>query len=372
MKTFALTFAGCLVLLTVWRAPATAYEFRPFAKTSRKAELKDFIPKIDRSENRSNKMFSEQYSFDGKPKCGGDFWFQIVLSNMGVANGRAGLMVHYQPKGGKKIKARRSFDGGQWSSKAEDGHVQLTLGDSWFKGDGATWTGHFVMEEFTAKVTITNSVPSWRPGGGTAYYGTGENSYYDVTLLTPRGTFVAEVLLKDATEPLHMEGLVYGDHSAMNLAPNNQARRWVKMRVVNSRYTLLLNTFETPEQYEQKWAGWFLVATDSAIVVTALNPSIQLHETELDSGSGYHVPKIVILSDAQGVSGFNGVLKASKRTAREDKLADLSRVERAVVSKIVKPFAFKFKGEFEFVFDVGGSSKTYNGKGNFAYEQMIP
>jgi hypothetical protein len=47
-------------------------------------------------------------------------------------------------------------------------------------------------------------------------------------------------------------------------------------------------------------------------------------------------------------------------------------VERAVVSKIVKPFAFKFKGEFEFVFDVGGSSKTYNGKGNFAYEQMIP
>lgn len=371
MRTW-LTLAAMMSGMILSINTAQAYDFRPFEGDSRKAGVEDYKPKIDRKENKSNKFFSEQYSFDASPEDGYDFWFQIVISNMGVANGKAGLMVHYKPKGGKKIKAKASFDAGQWSYQVEGERLTLTLGENVFSGDGSNWKGHFVMEEFSADITISNQVPAWRPGGGTAWYGSGESSYYDVSLLCPRGTFEADVSPKGSDEKVHLTGRIYGDYSAMNIAPNLQARRWVKMRVVSRSYTLLLNTFESTEMYEQQWAGWFLIATDKGIVVTGLNPGMELSDLEVDTGSGYSVPKLVLFSGARETKDLKGVLKGVKRVAREDKLAELKGVERALVSKFVKPFGFKYSGEFEFAVDSGSGSKTYKGKGRYSYEQLLP
>ena len=362
-----------VVLLAILLSSGMAfgYELKAFEGKSRKAILADFMPKIDRGENKDNKFYIEQYSFDAKIKGGYDFWFQIVLSNMGVANGKGAVQVHFKPKGGKKIKAGGTFDRSKWSYKKDGDKLVMDLGGNHFEGNGDTWSGHFETDKFDADIKIKNAVSPWRPGGGTAYYG-GKDKYYDINILTPRGTFELDVTLKSTGEKTHLTGAIYGDHSVSNLAPNHQARRWVKMRIVSRAFTLIVNTFESTEMYGNKWGGYFLVVSDKKVVATGTHPRMELSDFDVDQRSGYKVPKLILFSDAKGVDGFQGVIKAIKMVGRHDRLAELSSLARAVVGKFVKPVGFKYKSKFEFEMQIGGKKKSYKGKGNYDFNQVIP
>ena len=51
--------AGTFVLMLA--ASALGYEVRAFDGTSRAAKVEDFSPRIDKTENSSNKFYGEQY-----------------------------------------------------------------------------------------------------------------------------------------------------------------------------------------------------------------------------------------------------------------------------------------------------------------------
>jgi len=361
-----------VLLLAVLLAPAPllGYEVDGFTGKSGKADIQDFLPRCDAPENRNNKFYSEQYSFNAELDDGYDLWFQVFISNMGVANGRAALQLHFTPKGGSKIKDRALFEQGAWSYGGDGGKLTLKLGENLFSGDGSGWTGHFETEHLTADVTVKNLVPAWRPGGGAVYYGAAKKNYYDVTLLTPRGTIEADVTLKATGEKHHVTGRVTGDRSASNLSPNLLARRWVKLRLVGKSYTILMTNLQTSEEYGDKWVGWFLIASDKAVLAAGANPALELGDIERDAAAGYDVPRIVLLSGASGVEGFTGAIKGLKRTKRHDQLADLSSIEKAVVSQLVKPISYGYKAEFEFQFQSGGKARSYKGKATYTYEQL--
>ncbi len=359
-----------LALLLTAHGTVNAYEVDGFSGKSAKAGIKDFLPRCDADENKDNKFYSEQYSFNSELEDGYDLWFQIFISNMGVANGRAALQLHFTPKGGSKIKDRALFDQGNWSYAADGGKLTMKLGDNVFSGDASGWTGRFETENLTVDLTVKNLVPSWSPGGGAVYYGAARKNYYDVTLLTPRGTIEADVTLKATGEKHHVKGQVTGDRSASNLSPNLLARRWVKLRLVGKSYTILMTNLQTSEEYGDKWVGWFLIASDKAVLAAGANPALELADTERDAEAGYEVPRIVLLSGGTGVDGFTGAIKGLKRTKRHDQLADLSTLEKAVVSKLVKPISYGYKADFEFQFQSGGKARSYKGKATYTYEQL--
>lgn len=365
-----LCLCGCLFVLISFLAPsAGAYEIRPFAQKNRKATLEDFLPKVDARENRHNKFYAEQYSFAFSPEDDYSFWFQIVVTNMGVANGRAALRVDFSPKGKDEIETRTSFKRDEWSYSSDGGMLSMKLGENVFSGDGKTWKGHFVNERFTADCTITNSVPAYRPGGGTVYFGEKNNAYYDSTLLTPRGTFEADVVMKDTGDKHHLTGLVFGDNSVSNMAPNLQARNWIRMRKIGKRHTVSMTMLKTSEQYQNRWVGYFFVASDKRMIGCGTNPEVEVADFERDAKSGYQVPRIVLLSEGAGVDEFSGAIKAGKLTKRRDRLAMLGSIERAVVSKFVQPVFFTYKAAFEFRFKSGGKARKYTGKTDYDYEQ---
>jgi hypothetical protein len=370
MKRLAHIVAMVFVLtpLCLLSATARAYDVKGFEGKSARAGLKHFLPRSDAPENRRNKFYSEQYSFDSTPLEGGNFWFQIFISNMGVKNGRAAVLVHYTPKDGKRIKSRTVFNKGKWSYKEEGSKVVITLGKNTFQGDGNSWQAHFENDQFVADYRVQNSAPAWRPGGGAVYYGKGKKRYYDVTLLTPRGAFETDITLAGG-EKHGIRGTAYGDHSIINLSPNLQARKWIRIRKVGKRQTILLTTLQTSEQYEGQWLGWFMVASDKGIKVTAVNPKIELSGLANDAENGYQVPTIVMFNGASGADNFQGVIKGHKRTGRKDKLRDLSTIERAVVSKIVQPVSYTYRSSFEFRYDKRGKPRTVKGKANYRFEQ---
>jgi hypothetical protein len=357
-----------LALSVLMAGNVLAYEVRAFDGKSRKAKVADFTPHVDSKENKVNKFFSEQYSFDSNTEDGGNLWFQIFFSNMGMKNGRAALLVNFTPPGGKKVTTRQLFDAGKWSHSVESGKLTITLGKSTFSGDGMVWNAHLVTKEFVADTTITNTVPAWRPGGGMAYYGKGKKSYFGVTLLTPRGRFEATVKSDTAGEHA-LTGLTYGDHSVINIPPNLQSHRWVKLRKVGKRKTVMLTVLETSEEYGNKWVGWFVVAGDKRIEATGTNPILELSDLKKDPKNGYEVPQSVLITGATGVDSLMGAIKVKKLKKRRDKLAGLSTLERAVVSKLVQPVSYSHRSLFEFQYKRGEKVKKVKGRTNYYFEQ---
>jgi len=364
----ATTTLTVLVATAVTVHSANAYEVRAFAGKSRRAKVADFAPRVANKENKVNKFYSEQYSFDNSPDGGGNLWFQIFFSNMGVKNGRAALLVNFTPPGGKKMKTRQLFDAGKWSHSVEGKKLTITLGKSTFTGDGSTWEAHLETDDFVADCTVKNAVPAWRPGGGMVYYGKGKKSYYGVTLLTPRGHFDATVKSKSVGEHA-LTGLTYGDHSIINIPPNLQSHRWVKMRKVGKRKTVLLTVLETSEEYGSKWVGWFVVAGNKRIEATGTNPTLELTDLKKDPKNGYEVPKSILITGATGVDSLMGAIKVKKLKRRRDKLAGLSTLEKAVVSKLVQPVSYSHRSVFEFQYKRGEKVKKVKGKTNYYFEQ---
>ncbi|MBM4353466.1 MAG: hypothetical protein FJ109_06655 [Deltaproteobacteria bacterium] len=367
MRPGSIVLVAAALLASV---PALAYEVDGFSGKSGKAGIKDFLPRCDAEENRNNKFYSEQYSFNAELEDDHDLWFQIFISNMGVANGRAALQLHFTPKGKSKIKDRALFEQGKWSYGGEGDKLKITLGENVFVGGADGWTGHFETERLLVDLTVKNLVPAWKPGGGGVYYGAARKNYYDVTLLTPRGSIEADVTVKETGEKVHVTGRVTGDRSASNLSPNLLARRWVKLRLVGKSHTIMMTNLQTSEEYGDKWTGWFFVASDKAMLAAGTNPTVELADTERDAEAGYDVPRIVLLSGGAGVEGFTGAIKGLKRTHRHDQLADLSAIEKAVVSKLVKPISYGYRSEFELQFESGGKSRSYKGKATYTYEQL--
>ncbi len=359
------------LMLTVLTNQAAAYEVRAFAGKNRKATIDDFMPKLDQAENKTNKFYAEQYSFAFSPEGKEKFWFQFLIVNMGISNGKGAVRVHFTPGGGKKIKAESTFSRKEWSAAKEGKALKLKMGDNVFTGDGKQWKAHFKNKHFEADCTITNSAPAWRPGGGSVYYGKGTSRYYDVTLLTPRGKFEADIVMADSGKKYHLTGTVFGDNSVINISPNLQARRWVKTRKIGRKYTVMLTTLQTSEQYGSEWVGYFFVASNKGMVATATNPKLELAGLETDPKNGYEVPTIVLLSEAGGVKGFAGALQAKKRLYRKDQLSSLDPIEKAMVSKLIQPVTYKYRAAYEFKFlSRKGKERTLKGKSNYVFEQF--
>lgn len=360
--------AVALIVGLVMTMPALGYELRAYEGKTRKPTLEELAPKADLNENKANKFFFEQYSFDLKSKKA-NIWFQVVISNMGVENGKAAVLAKYAPNSGEKLEASASFDRKAWSFNVDKKAMTLDAGANKLIGDNKTWKAHLDNDKFLADIEITPIADAMRPGGGSVFYGKGDSVYYDMTILVPRGQFTAKITIKATGEKLEYDGLAYGDHSAWNMRPDQQAKSWIKMRMVEPGYTMVISAFQSTSDYGTNWVGYVVVVGLKGLEATVINPTFALAGPEADADSGYMVPKSVTITGG----GLKGVIKATKLNKRTDRLAELSEVEKLVVKSLagVKPIEFKHRADFEFSLEKSGKTTPYKGKGTYIYEQLI-
>ncbi len=172
-------------------------------------------------------------------------------------------------------------------------------------------------------------------------------------------------------EELELGGAVYVEHRVGTIAPWVLAKRWYNLIDVGANYTLVMSAFERAEALGGGNQGWLFVAEDGAL---------ELYEPELEVGptaftthdeTGYHVPQVLFLHD-QGRRGFRGVVKGDVLTRTKDDLSGLSRLERFVVRRLMRPWTFTF-GDARFLFRKRrseGHDKAYRGNVLYRYQQL--
>lgn len=367
--TRRLFVAASLLLVASLAIPAQAYELRAFTEKNRKATMEELAPQFDNVENKTNKSFFEQYSFDLQGKEG-SIWFQFVITNLSINNGTAAVMAKFDPRKGDKVESKASFERKDWNAVVDKKQMALTVGSNAIKFDGKVWTINLNNDQFGATIEVSPFGDSLRPGGGKIFYGKGSQVYYDTTLLVPRGEFKGTVHVKATGEKFEVSGNAFGDHSCWNVKPHEQARRWVKTRVMEGGHTMVVTMLESTKDYESKWVGFIVVAGKKGVEATLLNPTIALSGPETDAESGYEVPKTVMLSG----KGIEGAIRAKSAAKRTDRLESLSDVEKLVVKNLagVKPIEFKHgRSDYEFTVEKGGKKVTYKGKCTYVYEQLL-
>ncbi len=151
-------------------------------------------------------------------------------------------------------------------------------------------------------------------------------------------------------EEIELEGVGYAEHRAGNVAPYALARRWYSILDIGEDETVMLSVFEhaqpdgTPRNPQAKPGpvqGFFFATGDDAMALYEPELTLQVRGWRADDKTTYPLPQVVFVHDVNHTS-FDGVIVTDALSERKDDLEGLSRLERIVVRKFMKPWTFRF------------------------------
>lgn len=373
---------------------------------------KDLALAFTRGGNSDADEFAEQLVIRSNMDDDVSVYAKLTVTNLASADGRADLTVNVTLADGRKLvfKARRDRD--EWTygrdrffAEVGDGSVEVSVGRVRVivKND-----------EFELDFEVTSALPPLRPKGLLFDRG---GRFYMATIPIPRGAARAHIKVltpppededdeeeeaesEDPGEPaeivapleiveeegptlpaeIEVEGIGYAEHRAGNVAPYVLARRWYSVLDIGEDATVMLSVFEhaqpegekrDPQAKPQAVQGFFYACSDDALILYEPEVTLRVRGWYLDDKTSYPIPKIVFVNGMNG-STFEGVIVANTLSNRKDDLQSLSKLERIVVRKFMKPWTFRFD-RAQYLFrkqDPGESMRDVRGEERLQVQQL--
>ncbi len=308
-------------------------------------------------------FYLEEYDLLAWNEAGDRINIGFAVSNLGFGDMRAKVQARVQWKGGKQARGSTERDEDDWSHRARP--FRMVLGGSRLSGGPGKLRAVVKEGGVDLDLTFENVLPPWRPGNGRATYDEDGEEYYDLTLLAPRAKVTGTV--KAAGRTVSFSGTGYADHRASNVAPNVAGRRWVRFRAFDGDWTVVMQEFHFPRDLGGGRSPFLLVGYRDGIVFQSLGYRLRFTEVGRDKNpdTPYKYPKAMALRAKAGGRTVEATVKGYGM-ARSDLLAGLGRVQRAVLSRIVRPVGYYFDADFDLKVVAGeGEAWETSGKGTY-------
>lgn len=149
---------------------------------------------------------------------------------------------------------------------------------------------------------------------------------------------------------LDLEGVGYAEHRAGNVAPYLLARRWYSVLDIGEERTVMLSVFEhaqpegvarDPHAPPQPAQGFFFATGDEQMELFEPEIELKVKGWHNDAETTYPLPETIFFVD-KARSAFEGVIVAGALSERKNDLEGLSKLERIVVKRFMKPWTFRF------------------------------
>ena len=361
MKTENVVIATGMVILLAFSLPSLA-NVKGFVPGKSHMGLGVMVPHYGKY--GASQWFGEQYHYTaqlGKYKLNVDFRF----SNLGLSKGKCAVSTMLVLPGGKKVIHTDRFTREQWSYKTDAFFVKA--GDNTMSGKPGAITVTFKNSTLQGSMTFRNALRPWRPGKGRVRFPDG--TFYDFSLQAPRAYVTAEVT--HAGQTLKLKGTGYSDHSFTNIAPHEMFKRFIRVRRVSGKHTLILSMFQTPPRFGGKWVTMLYVAMGRKVIAERLDVQNKPTSFKVDSAhvNHYKVPLEFLVRTTDG--NVQGRVRAVRMLRRSDALKNLSRLERFFVSKFAKPVDYEFRAEYVFVVKNGTESqKLESNNSMYIFQQL--
>lgn len=163
----------------------------------------------------------------------------------------------------------------------------VQIGDNRFEGDLHEYHIVIKTEKIEADITLTRSVPSWRPQTGHVFFG--DKKYFAWLPSVPEGETHAQVLVAGKAETY--DGVGYHDHNWGNAPMMNVLHHWYWGRAKIGPYTVISCYLTSTKKYGYTHLPIFMLAKGDKLICddaskvqfSQLNPTLSK-----ETGKHYH------------------------------------------------------------------------------------
>jgi hydroxyneurosporene synthase CrtC len=292
--------------------------------------LADYLPHLKDNESYSETWSHGVWTDDGRFMIGVDF----VISNLGVGDHNGAVSAEYVDDAGKKTKCKVEYDSDEWSWSKD--RFALKFGSNTLEGGKAGLQISLSCKNLKMDLKYENEVDPIKPGSGQLRFGDNDGSY-NMVFTSPRAKVTGTVTR--GNQKFDITGIGYADHSYMDIAPYDQARRWFRFKSIKKDLSVIFAEMETTEEYGRVTRGWAILAdSNGKIVVTPrVNFSCDGFIKDTRSSEGYRIPRRVRLAAVEGTTQATGSMVMTKLKETRDPLAQLGIIKRAIVKRYTKP-----------------------------------
>jgi CrtC N-terminal lipocalin domain len=188
-------------------------------------------------------FMNKDLSAPGKPLA------PLIRLNLDLADGRSfEKIVNFAPE--------------SWSA-AKD-HADVRIGDNRFTGDLDTYRITTTVEEIEVDITLTGTVPSWRPETGYMLFGRDRDLEFAWLPSVPQGRVEAEYSI--AGEAHASSGVGYHDHNWGNVGLMKVIHDWYWARGQAGPYSVIASYITAHEKYDYAAIPILMIARDGRII----------------------------------------------------------------------------------------------------------
>lgn len=149
-----------------------------------------------------------------------------------------------------------------WSA-AKD-HADVRLGENRFSGDLHQYRIQAAAEEISVDVTLTGTVPPWRPATGFALFGADRSREFAWLPAVPEGTVTVTYWVDG--EPHHTTGIGYHDHNWGNVGLMKVVHDWYWARGQAGPYSVIAAYITSAKAYGFEPIPIFMLARNNVLV----------------------------------------------------------------------------------------------------------
>ena len=146
---------------------------------------------------------------------------------------------------------------------ATDG-CDVQIGANRFAGDLQTYRIHVALDGVVCDVTLTGTVPAWRPETGYLLFGPAGEHYFAWLPAVPQGTVTATITLAGQTE--QRTGSGYHDHNWGNRGIADLVHDWYWARGQIGPYTLIASFITAERRYGYATFPIFMLAHEGRVI----------------------------------------------------------------------------------------------------------
>jgi len=349
--TVSLLIAMCLhapKAAHAWDARAFEGEFQPVTAS-------DLHPRV---EHQDQKFYAEDYTLVLELQDGFKAEIKLGMTNLGEAKGSAFARCRWVGPEVSPEKVDMKLKKRSWSFRTDP--FSLRMRQLTFGGSPEKMSLKVVGKESTMELTLKAAVPAWKPGNGKLILA--DQGEVEI-ILWPLLNVSGAILKHKAKEVVRFEGTAVLTHSLTTIPPQHQPPRWFYFRGSDARNPLFFQAVQLGEAFGGTIHGWVLWIKDAAIHAQSANLGISLVDVRsMDSGAQpwglYFVDEI---------QGIEGAIQAEAWTRTVDPLKKLSKMEAAIVSRIVRPLSHFFRAAVEIRVK---DKDPLRGDGTYKIEQM--
>ena len=236
------------------------------------------------------------------------------------------VTLNYIHPNGKELRAKVESTDFSFSKE----HCDVRIGGCYIRGDLRNYEIYFKNEDAECKLTLTASVPSWRPDSGHIYFG--EKDYFAWLPSVPEG--IVEGVLKTRDEEIALNGTGYHDHNWGNKLMILLMNDWYWGRAKIGNYVVVSSYIYANKKDGYKATPIFMLAKDGEILTGDASKYLTYEETDYikDPYTKRHVAKTLIYDYQDETNHYRITYKKGNE-----------EVERQVMRDIVgKPLAVVF------------------------------